>query len=361
MFAYCTERLHLSDAEAYLRIAAARASREHPVLLEMLADGRLHLTAIAKLAPHLTPENRDELLERATHRTKREIEELVAEIAPRPDAATVVRRLPERRAANLAGSSSDARFERRHPAGPAHVTRCEPSGLDRLRVLARSPECPSGNCVQTQWRRTGRPWSSPSPRAATGSSSPPPPSCATSSSGSAVSCAPRFPTETSARSSSTPPPRRSSGSNRAGSPGRGPPGSPFPPDDFLRDDALYELGRATPAAAETLHGDAPHPGRDQASRVRARRRAMPLRGRTGPAMHRARRAASTPPASVRLRRAPLRGRDLPAVPGPQPLPGRDRLRRGHGPTPALEDGVGGLASAPESAGAAKAGHVDASR
>jgi hypothetical protein len=96
MFAYCTERLHLSEAEAYLRIAAARAAREHPVLLEMLTDGRLHLTAIAKLAPHLTPENRDRLLARATHRTKREVEGLVAEVAPRPDAPTVVRRLPGR-------------------------------------------------------------------------------------------------------------------------------------------------------------------------------------------------------------------------------------------------------------------------
>jgi hypothetical protein len=97
MFVYCTERLHLSEAEAYLRIAAARASREHPMILAMLADGRLHLTAIAKLAPHLTLENRDVLLERATHRTKREIEELVAEIAPRPDVEPSIRKLPERR------------------------------------------------------------------------------------------------------------------------------------------------------------------------------------------------------------------------------------------------------------------------
>ena len=59
MFGYCTEVLHLSEAEAYLRIAAARAAREHPLLLTMLADGRLHLTAIAKLAPHLTLENRE--------------------------------------------------------------------------------------------------------------------------------------------------------------------------------------------------------------------------------------------------------------------------------------------------------------
>ncbi len=94
MFAYCTEVLHLSEAEAYLRIAAARASREHPVLLEMLADGRLHLTAIAKLAPHLTVENREALLKRATHKSKRQIEELIAELEPRPDAPALMRKLP---------------------------------------------------------------------------------------------------------------------------------------------------------------------------------------------------------------------------------------------------------------------------
>jgi hypothetical protein len=97
MFSYCTEVLHLSEAEAYLRITAARASREHPMLLAMLGDGRLHLTGIAKLAPHLTRGNRDALLKRATHRSKRQIEELIAGLAPRPDAPAVIRKLPERR------------------------------------------------------------------------------------------------------------------------------------------------------------------------------------------------------------------------------------------------------------------------
>ncbi|HEY6548488.1 MAG TPA: hypothetical protein VI589_11300 [Vicinamibacteria bacterium] len=97
MFAYCTDILHLSEPEAYLRIAAARASREHPILLAMLGDGRLHLTGIAKLAPHLTGENRDALLARATHKSKRRIEELIAEIAPRPDVPAVMRKLPARR------------------------------------------------------------------------------------------------------------------------------------------------------------------------------------------------------------------------------------------------------------------------
>jgi 5-methylcytosine-specific restriction endonuclease McrA len=103
MFVYCTDLLHLSEPEAYLRIAAARASREHPVLLTMLADGRLHLTAIGKLAPHLTRENRDGLLERAVHKTRRQVEELVAEIAPRADVPAIVRKLPEARALPAAG------------------------------------------------------------------------------------------------------------------------------------------------------------------------------------------------------------------------------------------------------------------
>ena len=41
MFVYCTDTLHLSEAEAYLRIGVARAARKHPVLLAMLEDGRL--------------------------------------------------------------------------------------------------------------------------------------------------------------------------------------------------------------------------------------------------------------------------------------------------------------------------------
>jgi hypothetical protein len=66
MFSYCTEVFHLSEAEAYLRINVARVSREHPLLLTMLQDGRLHLSGIIKLAPHLTRENQEVLLERAS-------------------------------------------------------------------------------------------------------------------------------------------------------------------------------------------------------------------------------------------------------------------------------------------------------
>jgi len=97
MFVYCTERLNLSEHEAYLRIKVARHSREHPMLLEMLATGRLPLSAIARLAPHLTKSNREAVLSRAAGKSKREIEELIAELSPRPDVPATIRKLPERK------------------------------------------------------------------------------------------------------------------------------------------------------------------------------------------------------------------------------------------------------------------------
>jgi hypothetical protein len=97
MFKYATEVLHLSEAEAYLRIEAARASRKHPMLLDMLSDGRLHLSGIAVLAPILTEANRESVLARATHKTKEKIKELVAELAPKADVPSSIRKLPQRR------------------------------------------------------------------------------------------------------------------------------------------------------------------------------------------------------------------------------------------------------------------------
>ena len=99
MFQYCRDVLHLSESEAYLRIEAARMSRRHPMVLTMLEDGRLHLSGIATLAPQLkklTPAVGVELLARAVHKSKRELKELVAELAPKPDVPPSVRKVPRR-------------------------------------------------------------------------------------------------------------------------------------------------------------------------------------------------------------------------------------------------------------------------
>ena len=97
MFAYCTEQLRLSEAEAYRRITVARAARKYSAILDRLRDGRLHLSGLARLAPLLTAQNCEALLERATHLTTRQIEHLVAELQPRPDVPAAIRRLPQRR------------------------------------------------------------------------------------------------------------------------------------------------------------------------------------------------------------------------------------------------------------------------
>jgi hypothetical protein len=72
----------------------------------MLAAGRLHLSGIAKLAPHLSVANREVLLQRATHKSKRQIEVLVAECAPRPDVPVSIRKLPDRSPAGSAATAA---------------------------------------------------------------------------------------------------------------------------------------------------------------------------------------------------------------------------------------------------------------
>ena len=96
LFNYCTRVLHMSEYEALLRMRVARASRKYPLLLDMLADDRLHLSGIDKLAPHLTADNFEAVVARAAHQSKRKIEELVAELSPRPDVPSSIRKLPNR-------------------------------------------------------------------------------------------------------------------------------------------------------------------------------------------------------------------------------------------------------------------------
>jgi HNH endonuclease len=94
MFTYCTQVLHLAEHAAYNRIEAARAVHRFPMIRTLLADGWVHLSAIRLLSPHLTASNHRDVLLEASHKTKREIEEIVARLQPRPDVPPSVRRLP---------------------------------------------------------------------------------------------------------------------------------------------------------------------------------------------------------------------------------------------------------------------------
>jgi hypothetical protein len=95
LFSYCTRVLHLSEDAACNRIHAARACQRFPVILDLMATGALSLTSVRMLHSHLTPENHEAVLARASGRSRRDIDILVAELAPRPDVPTSVRKLPE--------------------------------------------------------------------------------------------------------------------------------------------------------------------------------------------------------------------------------------------------------------------------
>ena len=82
LFTYCTQVLHLSEHAAYNRIEAARIALRFPAVLTHLAAGQVHLTAIRLLAPCLTADNQVEMLTAAKHRSKREVEEMVARLRP---------------------------------------------------------------------------------------------------------------------------------------------------------------------------------------------------------------------------------------------------------------------------------------
>jgi hypothetical protein len=71
LYTYCIYELRFSEDAAARRSAAARFVKEFPALLNMVADGELHLTGLLMIGPHLTPENQTEVLGRARFALKR--------------------------------------------------------------------------------------------------------------------------------------------------------------------------------------------------------------------------------------------------------------------------------------------------
>jgi len=94
MFLYCTRLLRLSEQAAYNRIAAARTARRFPRVLDLLAEGALTLSSVDLLAPHLTDDTVELMLEAASGKSTREVEKLIAAWYPQPDLPTTLRALP---------------------------------------------------------------------------------------------------------------------------------------------------------------------------------------------------------------------------------------------------------------------------
>jgi hypothetical protein len=128
LFAYCTQALRLSEHAAYGRIEAARAARRFPAVLDALESGSITLTTVTLLAKHLTPENHARVLASARHKTKREVEQLVAELRPLPDVAPIVRRLPTPNVVPHASAGHETLSSGSEPTGtPPNPRQLEPA------------------------------------------------------------------------------------------------------------------------------------------------------------------------------------------------------------------------------------------
>jgi hypothetical protein len=83
LFAFLHRELGLSKGAAFYRKTAAELVHGFPEIVEPLRDGRLCMTSVVELAKVLSRENRDEVLPRFFHCSKREAAEVVAALRPR--------------------------------------------------------------------------------------------------------------------------------------------------------------------------------------------------------------------------------------------------------------------------------------
>jgi len=191
MFSYCVHELKLSEEAAFKRIHAARAARRFPAIFSAVADGRLHLSAVVMLAPHLTPENRAELLTAATHRSKAEIERLMAERFPRPDLPEQVvpmsalqptlvmaaEHAPGRVEPHSPERAEEHAPQKLAPLSPqryALQTTVDQETYDLLRQAHTRPECGSSSIISSRWLAGAEPpWMACGSDAARTTSTPP--------------------------------------------------------------------------------------------------------------------------------------------------------------------------------------------
>ena len=136
LFAYCVDVLNMSEPSIGVRIHAARCCSRFPRLLDMLHDGRLHLSAIILLAPRLQSNNFEQLVAMASNKSKRQLQQSLADLNPKPDVPPSIRKLPEskQRADSASQSSTEpaAPCQSAQPAAPcpsASAGPSTPSGL----------------------------------------------------------------------------------------------------------------------------------------------------------------------------------------------------------------------------------------
>lgn len=127
MFDFCQRRLGMSEGAAFRRINAARLVKRFPSLLGRLEKGELSLSTLVVLRAHLTERNLDDLVAAVVGKTQRQVEEVVARLAPKPDVPSAI--------IELAAPSSEGprRFAGAPAAPPAAPPRARIEPLSEAR------------------------------------------------------------------------------------------------------------------------------------------------------------------------------------------------------------------------------------
>jgi hypothetical protein len=137
LFDFCLRRLGMSEGAAFRRINASRLVRRFPALRKYIEEGTTNLSSLVLLRDHLTEANLEEVVTAASGKTKREIQELLARRAPRPDVPSTIRKLPSPQPtltqSTLMPSSSSAPRPLL-PAAPPAPARIEPLSETRYKL-----------------------------------------------------------------------------------------------------------------------------------------------------------------------------------------------------------------------------------
>jgi hypothetical protein len=101
----------------------------------MLARGSVNLTTVRLLAPHLTAENHETVLESARGKRKSEVEVIVARLTPRPDVQPSIRKLP-----TSSRTPPVLSAHTRTLVGPTSETPAPAPAVPSARVMPLSPD-----------------------------------------------------------------------------------------------------------------------------------------------------------------------------------------------------------------------------
>ena len=126
LFEYCVKRLNLSEGSVTRRIQVARVCNRYPQLLAALGRGGLHLTGAGLIAPHLSEDNVDDLIKQAEGKSKRAIEAMLVNRAPKAVFKPAIRKLPACPPKNDA-----ARLSQAEAALPAPRAEARPNILEQ--------------------------------------------------------------------------------------------------------------------------------------------------------------------------------------------------------------------------------------